>query len=71
KCLINTGSMLNVIRHSTACALQMPIAMISYGKDNSRGLITANGSINYYVGMILDVLVRIGGVTTMTGFQVT
>ncbi|KAH7130833.1 hypothetical protein B0J11DRAFT_430211, partial [Dendryphion nanum] len=68
KCLINIRSMLNVIRHSTAYALQMPIATISYRKDNSRRLITTNRSINYYVGIILDVLVQIRGVTTITKF---
>jgi hypothetical protein len=67
KCLIDTGSMMNVMRESAARALNL---IIEEFDSEGQGVISANGGVDPYVGTAWDVPISIGLVTTHTNFRI-
>ncbi|EUC27206.1 hypothetical protein COCCADRAFT_112311 [Bipolaris zeicola 26-R-13] len=74
RALIDTGSQLNVMRLSTARALNVYITMMDQSMlptELQQGMVTANGGMDPFVGTAYSVPVAIGGVVVPTHFRIT
>ena len=70
KCLIDTGSQLNLLRMSAARALKIPYEQYFQTPDRVEGVVTANGGLDPYIGTAWNVPVKIGEVVTRTNFRI-
>ncbi|KAF1934543.1 hypothetical protein EJ02DRAFT_429261 [Clathrospora elynae] len=70
RCLINTGAQMNLMRVSAANALKIPYEEASADITNREGVISANGSMDPFLGTAWDVPLKIGQVTTNTHFRI-
>ncbi|KAH7069664.1 hypothetical protein BKA63DRAFT_417926 [Paraphoma chrysanthemicola] len=74
KCLIDTGAQMNLLRFSAAKALKITYedyADVERRGGRVEGVVTANGSVDPFVGTAWDVPVKVGAVVTRTHFRIT
>lgn len=73
RALIDTGSQLNVMRLSTARALNVYITEMDQShlpKELQQGMISADGSMDPYVGTAFRVPIMVGGILIPTHFRI-
>jgi hypothetical protein len=70
KCLIDTGSQLNLLRLSACRALKIPYEQFFQEPGNATGVVSANGSLDPFVGTAFNVPIRIGEVETKANFRI-
>ncbi|KAF1934568.1 hypothetical protein EJ02DRAFT_516899 [Clathrospora elynae] len=70
RCLIDTGAQMNLLRVSAANALKIPYEEANPDITNREGVISANGSMDPFIGTAWDVPLKIGQVTTNTHFRI-
>jgi hypothetical protein len=73
RALIDTGSQLNVMRLSTARALNVYITELDQSTlpiELQQGMITADGGIDPFVGTAYQVPIMIGGIVIPTHFRI-
>ncbi|KAF2020319.1 hypothetical protein BU24DRAFT_459911 [Aaosphaeria arxii CBS 175.79] len=69
RCLIDSGSMMNVMRLSAANAMGLVVDN-SAGADGPGGLVTANGSVDPYVGVAIDVPIKVNYIRSTMVFRI-
>jgi hypothetical protein len=69
RCLIDTGAQMNLLRRTAALALRLPYEQNDMSRQKD-GVISANGSMDPFVGTAWNIPVKIGQVTIMTHFRI-
>jgi hypothetical protein len=71
RCLIDTGAQINLLRKSAALAMRIPYEELDYEEGKKKeGVVSANGSVDPFVGTAWHVPVKIGQVVTKTHFRI-
>jgi hypothetical protein len=71
RCLIDTGAQMNLLRRSAALALRLPYSEIHPSDgEPADGVVTANGSLDPFLGTAFQVPVKIGQVVITTHFRI-
>jgi hypothetical protein len=69
-CLIDTGAQMNLLRFSASQALGLVYEEMNHPAGQERGVVTANGSMDSFVGTAWGVPVKVGEVTILTHFRI-
>jgi hypothetical protein len=69
RCLIDTGAQMNLLRRSAALAMKIPYEEMD-PETSKEGVVSANGSIDPFIGTAWHVPVKIGQVVTRTHFRI-
>ncbi|KAF1944175.1 hypothetical protein EJ02DRAFT_482425 [Clathrospora elynae] len=70
RCLIDTGAQMNLMQVSAANALKIPYEEANPDITHKEGVISANRSMDPFLGAAWDVALKIGQVTTNTHFWI-
>jgi hypothetical protein len=70
RCLIDTGAQMNLLRLSSARALKIPFEEADLNTAQNEGVVSANGTVDPFLGTAWHVPVRIGQVCTQTHFRI-
>jgi hypothetical protein len=70
RCLIDSGAQMNLLRKSAAMAMKIPYEEMDPETTQEGGVVSANGSVDPFIGTAWHVPVKIGQVVTRTHFRI-